>query len=251
MMYRKNKFQFLTKKLCHYSEVALASDDYLCYNKSYTLNGANPDLSDWLLYAIGQNADDYTPENIKSDKDGLHCNVWFDGSKMTISAISKKFESYGHFRFLAKMAQGNQGIFSACWLWGGLGYERGGYVEYDFEHDISEQNKIHCANHVGFWYDRKFHKHSQRRNTLYKKSYFPTEDFYWYIFKVYPDRIEKWINNILVNVVFTHGQQSHLYAVFNCETGGITKGNPKNNVLPVQATLKKFQYIPFRRQPCI
>ena len=243
-MYKKNKLQFLLKKLYHYSKVVVEGD-YLCFDKKYTLK--INDLSDWLLYAIGHKPEDFSPENLNINYEVLNFKVWFDGKKFTEISISKLFESYGCFRFLARMASGNEGVCSAPWLWYGLDYERGGYVEYDFEHAIGEKNKIHCANHLGFWYDKSFHKFSQKRNTLYKPSFFPTEEFYWYMFKVYPDRIEKWINNICVNVIQTHGQPDSLYAVFSCGTGGIAKGDPKNNILPVQATLKAFEFIPFRR----
>lgn len=246
-MYKKHKIKFLTKKLLHHSDIPIPNEPYLCKKKMYELDGSSPDISTWLPYCIGQSPENYYSENLKADKEGLHFQVKWTGEKITEMCISKLFDSYGHFRFLARFPEGKEGICSAPWLYFGNDYERGGFVEYDFEQKIQEKHSIHCANHLGFWYDLKFHRFSQRKNTLYKPSFNPTKEFYWYIFKVYPDRIEKWINNICVNTIFTHGQPDKLYAIFGCGVGGIASGDALKTALPVGACLKTFQHIPFKR----
>jgi len=150
-IYKKKRLSFLTKKLCHYSEVPLIDEDHQTTDsvRYHFLDGSDPDLSEWLLFEIGKNPEDYEPGNLTTDADGLHFNVRRNyQDKISQICISKKFETFGIFKFLSRFAKGKEGICSAAWLYYGHGFEKGGFVEYDFEHKVQELHSVHMNNHV-------------------------------------------------------------------------------------------------------
>jgi hypothetical protein len=167
-----------------------------------------------------------------NDKGSVH--------KWKTASISKIFPGMGLYRLLCSFEY-LEGLCNAFWGYRGYKEPYGGQIEYDFEHKSYEEDRIHIADHCGFFYRDNLIRHSHY-NTRRNNSLSLCKTYHWLEFYITPWEIEWYIDGILVKRIYKKGSTEEIEIIISTGTGGINDKPVQEWCLPAGMFAKKFEY---------